>query len=300
MRNGNNENIIRKEVNNVRSAIRNSTLLVKSKAEIRISKDNSITKWKTRLLESTYLPPTLAFTALFLLWELAVKVLHINPVTLPAPSSVIYEFVTSITYYLPHAWVTLYEALAGFFLGMVIAIGLGISMAHSPMLERTLLPIAVLTNVTPIMAIAPLFILWFGFDALPKILISAIITFFPMLTNSITGFRSVDDIHLEYMKSLHASKSEIFLKLRLPNSLPYLFSAARTCVSLSVMGAVVGEWSGSTEGLGNVIMMASNYMQTERMFSAIFMLAIMGICLTNTVKFVERKLLSWHVSHHSN
>ncbi|WP_270167213.1 ABC transporter permease [Paenibacillus sp. SYP-B4298] len=278
----------------MRSAVREAALIVSPKLDRKGG--SMLSKAKAWFTTSAYVPPVTAFVVLFLLWELAVRLFHIQPVTLPAPSSVLYEFVSSLTFYLPHAWVTLYEALAGFFLGMTVAIIGGIYMAHSPLLERTLLPIAVLANVTPIMAIAPLFILWFGFDALPKILIAAIITFFPMLVNSITGFRSIDDNHLEYMKSLHASKREIFFKLRVPNSLPYLFSAARTCVSLSVMGAVVGEWSGSTQGLGNVIMMSSNYMQTERMFSAIFILAMMGILLTNIVRLLERKVLYWHVS----
>ncbi|MNW49104.1 ABC transporter permease [Paenibacillus sp. FSL R7-0216] len=277
----------------MRSAAREGVIRVASKPG-KQKEASVLSRVKSRVVSSPYLPPLAAFVALFLAWELAVRLFKIQPVTLPAPSSVLYEFATSIGFYLPHAGVTLFEALAGFFLGMAVAIVAGIFMAHSPLLERTLLPIAVLANVTPIIAIAPLFILWFGFDALPKILIAAIITFFPMLINSITGFRSIDGNHLEYMQSLHASKREIFFKLRLPNSLPYLFSAARTCVSLSVMGAVVGEWSGSTEGLGNVIMMSSNYLQTERMFSAIFMLAIMGILLTNVVRFIERKVLFWH------
>ncbi|WP_379388202.1 ABC transporter permease [Paenibacillus septentrionalis] len=287
----------RKEVSTMRSAVRETTVMARTGSMSGSKEEPLYLRLKARYMESVYLPPLFAFVTLFIVWELAVRMFAINPVTLPAPSAVLRELIGSISFYLPHAWVTLCEALLGFFLGMSVAVFAGVFMAHSRLLERTLFPIAVLANVTPIMAIAPLFILWFGFDALPKILIASIITFFPMLINSITGFRSIDENHLEYMRSLHASKSEIFFKLRLPNSLPYLFSAARTCVSLSVMGAVVGEWSGSTEGLGNVIMMSSNYMQTDRMFSAIFMLAIMGICLTNTVRFIERKLLSWHVSN---
>lgn len=238
----------------------------------------------------------IAFILLFIIWELIARILHINPITLPSPTAVINEFFSSLPFFLSHAWVTLYEAVAGFCLGLTVAIGFGAIMAHSPLLERTLLPIAVLANVTPIMAVAPLFIIWFGFEALPKILIAAMITFFPMLVNSIMGFRSVDENHYEYMQSLHASTWEIFIKLRVPNSLPYLFSAAKTCVSLSVMGAVVGEWSGASRGLGNVIMLASNYMQTTKMFAAIFMLAVMGIGLTNLIRFIERKVLYWHVS----
>lgn len=278
------------------TTVSSSTIMARPLSKVNAKEESLVKKaWKT-YRSSTILPPTVAFLCLFLLWESVVRIFNINPITLPSPSAVIVEFITNIQFYLPHAYVTLYEALAGFFLGLTVAIIAGIFMSHSPLLERSLLPVAVIVNVTPIMAIAPLFILWFGFDALPKILIAAIITFFPMLLNSIVGFRSIDENHLEYLKSLHASKYEIFMKLRLPNSLPYLFSAARTCVSLSVMGAVVGEWSGSTEGLGNIIMMASNYMQTNRMFASIFMLAIMGICLTNIVRFIERKVLSWHVS----
>jgi NitT/TauT family transport system permease protein len=247
-------------------------------------------------IKSSFWPPLAAFAGLFIVWELLTIVFSINPIILPSASAITMEFFQSFTFYISHAWVTFYEAVLGFLLGLSVAFMMGIIMSHSSVLERTLLPLAVLANVTPIMAVAPLFVLWFGFGTLPKVLVAAIITFFPMLINSIMGFRSIDDNHYEYMRSLHASKAEIFMKLRLPNSLPYLFSAAKTCVSLSVMGAVVGEWSGSSRGLGNVIMMSSNYSQTTRMFAAIFMLAIMGIGLTNFIRYIERKVLYWHTS----
>lgn len=259
-------------------------------------KEPGMSLLKDWLSRSVIMPPLLAFIGLFLLWELLVRLFGISQLTLPAPTVVLKELFTSFPFYLPHTWVTLYEAVMGFFLGTAAALLLGVWMAHSRLIERTLLPIAVLANVTPVVAIAPLFIIWFGFGPLPKVLISAIITFFPMLVNSITGFRSLDENNYEYMRSLHASKKEVFFKLRLPNSLPYLFSAARTCVGLSVIGAVVGEWSGSTEGLGNLVMMSSNYMQMPRMFAAILMLAVMGIVLVNLVRLIERSLLAWHVS----
>ncbi|MBB3068494.1 NitT/TauT family transport system permease protein [Paenibacillus baekrokdamisoli] len=264
------------------------------------STDSGRGGFKAWFAQSSFFPPLLAFIGLFLLWELGVRLFNINPLVLPTPSSVLVELVSEFTFYLPHTWVTLYEAVIGFLAGTLIAFIGGILMAHSRLLERTLLPIAILANVTPVVAIAPLLMIWFGFGAMPKILISAIITFFPMLVNSITGFRSIDENNYEFMRSLHASKLEIFMKLRLPNSLPYLFSAARTCVSLSVIGAVVGEWSGATEGLGNLVMLAGNYMQMQRMFAAILMLAIMGIFLTNLVRLIERKVLSWHVSEQRN
>ncbi|MBD2843988.1 ABC transporter permease [Paenibacillus sp. IB182496] len=240
------------------------------------------------------LPPLLTFVLIFVLWEALIWLLDIKLVILPAPSGIFGELFGEFSFYLPHIWLTFYEAVLGFMLGMAAALLLGVLMSQSRLLERALLPVAVMANVTPIVAIAPLFIIWFGFGALPKVLISAICAFFPMLINSITGFRAIDDNNHEYLKSLHASRFEIFLKLRLPNSLPFILSAARTCMSMSVIGAVVGEMSGASKGLGNVIMVSSNYMQMERTFAAIFLLAIMGIGLTSLVRLAERKLLHWH------
>jgi len=240
--------------------------------------------------------PALAFVLLFGGWELAVRIFRINPLTLPAPSGILNALFSDFSFYLDHAGVTLYEAIVGFVIGSALALIGGVLMAHSPALERMLLPIAVLANVTPIVAIAPLLIIWFGFGSFPKMLIAAIITFFPMLVNSITGFRSIDQNNYEYLRSLHASKAEIFFKLRLPNSLPYLFSASKTCITLSVIGAVVAEWSGADKGLGNLVMVFSNYMQIEKMFAAIAMLAAMGIVLTAVIRIVEQRALYWHSS----
>ncbi|MFC4306904.1 ABC transporter permease [Cohnella boryungensis] len=245
---------------------------------------------------SFYAYPLLAFAALFGGWEWVVRLFEINPLTLPAPLDILGALFGNFSFYLEHAGVTLYEAIVGFGMGMAFALIGGVLMAHFPTLERTLLPIAVLANVTPIVAIAPLLIIWFGFGALPKMIIAAIITFFPMLVNSITGFRSIDQNHYDYLRSLHASKLEIFIKLRLPNSLPYLFSASKTCISLSVIGAVVAEWSGADKGLGNLVMVFSNYMQIEKMFAAIAMLAAMGIVLTTILRVIERRVLYWHSS----
>ncbi|MNO40025.1 putative aliphatic sulfonates transport permease protein SsuC [compost metagenome] len=238
--------------------------------------------------------PLLTFVVIFILWELVIRVFDVKMIILPAPSGIFAELFGSFSFYLPHLWLTFYESILGFMIGVGVALIGGILMSQSRFLEKSLLPVAVLANVTPIVAIAPLFIIWFGFGALPKILISAICSFFPMLINSITGFRSIDDNNYEYLQSLHASKFEIFLKLRLPNSLPYIFTGARTCMSMSVIGAVVGEMTGASEGIGNVITVSGNYMQMERMFAAIMLLALMGILLTSLVKVVERRFLHWH------
>ncbi|WP_165972224.1 ABC transporter permease [Paenibacillus piri] len=254
------------------------------------------TESKIKGIAGSALAPLLAFVALFGLWELIIRIFNIKMVILPAPSGIFAELVRNFGFYVPHIWTTFTEAIFGFLIGAAIALLAGVLMSQSRFLERALLPLAVLANVTPIVAIAPLFIVWFGFGGLPKILLAAISTFFPMMINSIMGFRSIDENNYEYLQSLHASKFEIFLKLRLPNSLPYLFSAASTGMSMGVIGAIVGEMYGGSEGLGNVLTVAANYLQMERMFASILLLALMGILLTNIVKIVERKFLHWHSS----
>ncbi|XID91080.1 ABC transporter permease [Paenibacillaceae bacterium WGS1546] len=249
---------------------------------------------KMRAAASSVILPLATFVILFVVWELAVRLLDVKTIILPAPTYIFAELFGSFSFYLPHIRVTFYEAIMGFLLGTFLALVGGVLMSQSRLLERMLLPLAVLANVTPIVVIAPLFMIWFGFGSYPKILISAICTFFPMLINSIAGFRSVDENNYEYMRSLHASKLEIFIKLRFPNSLPYLFAAARTCMSMCVIGAVVGEMYGSTKGLGNVVSQSANYLEMDRMFSAIILLAAMGILMTNAVRLLERRLLSWH------
>lgn len=250
--------------------------------------------YKLKSLASAILFPLTTFTILFTLWELAVRLLNVKAIILPAPTYIFAELFGSFSFYIPHIKVTFYEAIMGFLLGTSLALIGGILMSQSRLLERMMLPVAIVANVTPIVVIAPLFMIWFGFGTYPKILISAICTFFPMLINSIAGFRSVDENNYEYMRSLHASKTEIFIKLRFPNSLPFLFAAARTCMSMSVIGAVVGEMYGSTKGLGNVVTTSANYLEIDRMFSAIFLLATMGILMTNTVRLIERRVLKWH------
>jgi NitT/TauT family transport system permease protein len=163
-------------------------------------------------------------------------------------------------------------------------------------LERSLLPLAILVKVTPIVAVAPLFVIWFGFGAMPKVLIAALITFFPTLVNGVTGFRSVNPGAMDFLRSLRASRREIFFALRVPSSLPYLFAAFRVSIPLSVTGAVIAEWFSADRGLGSVIVVAHNDLDMPTLFGAIFALAFIGIGLTILVGLMERKALFWHES----
>ena len=241
-------------------------------------------------------PAAFAMIVAALVWEAWTWLNDVPVYILPAPSEVLRRVAGDLSLFAGEGLVTLGEALSGFVLGTGLALLGATAMAHSRILERSLLPLAILVKVTPIVAVAPLFVIWFGFGVMPKILIAALISFFPALVNGITGFRSVDPGSMDFMRSLKASRREIFFALRVPSSMPYLFAAFRVSVPLSVIGAVVAEWFSADRGLGSVIIVAHNNLDMPTLFGAIFSLAVIGIGLTILVSVIERKVLFWHES----
>lgn len=246
------------------------------------------------------LPPALILVFAALIWETWVRVTSTPVYIVPAPSAIIMRLANEPLYFVRHGGITLAEALGGFVFGSLFAITLGVIMAHSRLLERSLYPIAILVKVTPVVAVAPLFVIWFGFGSIPKIMIAALITFFPVLVNSISGLKGVDPVALDFFRSVNASNREVLMRLRFPSSLPYLFAAFRIAVPLSVIGAVVGEWFSGDRGLGSVIIVSHNNLDMPTLFSAIVTLAVIGVSLTVLVAWAEHKLLFWHHGHISS
>jgi len=214
----------------------------------------------------------------------------------PAPSAIAQRLAEDPSFFARQGGVTLYGALAGFALGSTIAILLAVAMAHSRFLERSLFPLAIMVKVTPIVAIAPLLAVWFGFGLAPKLFIIALIVFFPVMVNAVIGLRSVNPWALQYLQSLAASPWEVLVKLRLPSALPYLFAAFKVSIPLSVIGAVVAEWFSGEEGLGRVIQVSNSNVDMPTAFAAIVSLAALGVGLYLIVSLAERRLLSWHES----
>ena len=241
-------------------------------------------------------PAAVALTTLAVAWELWTRLADVPVYILPAPLVVLERLLGDIGHFMANGALTLLEAMAGFLLGSAEAIGAASLMAQSRFVERSLFPLAVLVKVTPIVALAPLFVIWFGFSPLPIVLIAALITFFPVLVNAHTGLRSVSPGALDIFRSVHASRSEIFLRLRVPSSLPYLFSAFRIAIPLSVIGAFVGEFFSGSRGLGGLIFVAYHDLDMPTLFSAIFVLAFIGISLTILTSYAERRVLFWHDS----
>ncbi len=242
-------------------------------------------------------PPAATLLIGGLAWELWTRLSAVPEYIVPAPSAALGRLASDPAYFAGEGAVTLGEALAGFLLGAGVALMGATLMAHSRFIERSLFPLAILVKVTPVVAVAPLFVIWFGFGPIPKALIAALITFFPVLVNGVTGFRSVDRGALDFMRSLRASRLEIFLKLRVPSAAPFVFAAFRVAVPLSVIGAVVGEWFSGDRGLGSIIIVAHSNLDMPTLFAAILTLSAMGVALTAIVSAVERKALFWHESH---
>ena len=244
---------------------------------------------------SLWLPPLVAFALLAGAWQL--YAMH-NPFVIPTIPKIFHELAIRPGFYFRNAMTTLSEALVGAAFGMGVAFLLAVVMSYVRIVERAVLPLAVILNVTPIIAIAPALVVAFGFGPTPKYIITAVLVFFPFLINSLIGLRSADPLALDVLRTLHASRTEILWRLRLPSSLPFLCAGARICVPLSVIGAVVAEFvaAGQANGLGTLIVTAASLSDLPTIYASVVVLAVMGIALFVLVVLVQRRLLAWHSS----
>ncbi len=234
------------------------------------------------------------FVAVLLLWYGVVIWYRLPPLVLPMPTAVAAKLLQYLAdgSMLPHLWVTLSEILLGFLGGSVLGMGLGSLVALSPFCQRVLSPYIIASQAMPKLALAPLFVLWFGFGILPKALIAALIAFFPLFENTLVGLQAVESEALELFRMLGASRWHLFLKLRLPNAAPYLFAGLRVSIVLSVVGAVVGEYVGASQGLGALIIASQGMMDTALMFAVFIVLTLLGIILYQLVRGCERWVLA--------
>jgi len=247
-----------------------------------------------RAVAAYVLPPAAALAVGLVFWEVWTRARDISILLVPPPSRVIDRFLDRPGFFLGEGMATLYEALLGLALGAAVALVGAVLMAHSRLAERALFPLAILVKVTPVVAVAPLLVIWFGFGLWPKVCVAALISFFPFLVNAITGFRSVNPGAMEFVRSLQASPLQVFLKLRAPSALPYLFAALKVSLPLSLIGAVVAEWFSGDKGLGLVIFTANYQLDTPTLFAAIAVLAVIGVALNTATSLVERRVLFWH------
>lgn len=249
-----------------------------------------------RSLIAAVLPPAIVAAVALGAWEAWVRWRETPEWLVPAPSAVLDRLAADPAFFASEGWVTLVEALLGLAAGTAGALALALVMSRWRPLERGLYPMAITLKVTPVVVWAPLFALWFGFGTTPKVFIAALIAFFPMLVSAVTGLRAVDPDALAFFRSVHAGPAETLWRLRLPSALPYLFAGLRVAVLLCIIGAVVAEWFGADDGIGHVIAVANNNLDTPTVFAGIITLTVIGATLNALVSIAERRLLAWHDS----
>ncbi|MEV0219686.1 ABC transporter permease [Streptomyces sp. NPDC050704] len=252
----------------------------------------------TWIRPSVWSPLLVTLAVLAALWQWGAEEL---PYLLPPLPDIGSSLTTQFGYYVDNALVTLGEAVAGLAMGFTAAFVLAVLTSELPLVRRAVMPIAVVLNVTPLVAIAPALVVAFGFGPLPKLVIAGLICFFPILINTATGLRSVPQQVLQVYRTMDASRFELLRHVRIPNALPYVFAALRIVFPLSIVGAVVAEMSasGSTDGLGTAISVASSMNQLPVVYASILVLAVMGVLLLLVVTLVERRVLRWHDSAHN-
>lgn len=233
---------------------------------------------------------------LIVVWHLGVLVFSIPVYLIPPPATVAAYLSDNFAFLGQHALVTAVEALGGFLLSVVVGVPVAILIVWSRKMDQALMPLLVLSQTFPKVAIAPLLIIWFGFGIQTKILVSFLIAFFPIIVSGVAGMRAVDNDAIDMIRSMKATPLQIFVRLRLPAALPNLFAGCKVAMAFAVVGAVVGEWVGADRGLGYLLLRANANLDTPMLFSILVMLMFMGVFLYYLIVAIERIAIPWDVS----
>lgn len=237
--------------------------------------------------------PSVATIGLLLAWEIAVRALGVRSIILPPPSAIVEVIVTRYDLLLTNLWPTLFLTLLGFTLSVFGGVLVAILITYSEIMRKGFYPVIVVSQVIPKIAIAPLFVAWFGTGAVSGLLLAFLITFFPMTINAAMGFQSVDeDIH-KMARTFMGSRWQIFWKIRMPNALPYIFGGMKISVTLAIIGVIVSEFVASQVGIGYLIKLAGGLLDTPLMMAAITVLSISGLVLYWVIAAAERRIVYW-------
>ena len=237
----------------------------------------------------------IAFVAI---WHLYVTRNNVSSFILPAPAAVWTAWVEMLwsSRAWGHTWMTVYATVYGFAWALVIGVGLGVAIARVRWLETTLNPFIVATQVIPKVALVPLFVVWFGFGITSKVIVAAVLAFFPILTNTVLGVKSIDAGHRDVMTSLNATRWQIFRRLELPSSLPYILTGMEVGIVLAIIGAIVGEYLGGNNGLGAMLIAKMNAYETDALFAVVIHMTLLGFIFYFGIGALRRVLIPWHQS----
>lgn len=237
----------------------------------------------------------LVFVAVLAIWEIGVRVLDVEAFVLPPPSAIWDSLLLQLEsdQFWGHVRVTTQEAMAGFAIGVVSAIVLGTAISQIRIVEKTLMPYIVAFQTVPKVALAPLFVVWFGFGLTSKIVMAAVISFFPMLINVIEGLRSADADRIQMLKVFGAGRLAVFRKVQLPSAMPFIFAGLDIGIVFAILGAVVGEFIGAQEGLGYLLLQTNYNFDIAGMFAILVVLSLMGLVAHAIIRLVQKRVTFW-------
>lgn len=240
-----------------------------------------------------WLPAFILFLATVVLWEAMVRIFSISSFIIPAPTKIVQALIAQWGALMHAAAVTAGEILFGFLVSVAVGVALALVIVRFDWLGRALYPLVVLFQNVPKVALAPIFILWFGYGLIPKIGLILVIAFFPVTLSMLAGMQSVDNSLLALMNSVGAGPTEILLRIRVPHSLPSLMAGTKIAATLSVIGAIVGEFAGASDGLGYTIQFASTQLDTAQVFAALLLVSVLGIAFYYAAEVLERAVVPW-------
>lgn len=240
------------------------------------------------------LAPIIFIIILLSIWEVVVRAGGIEKYIMPAPTDVIKVLISDFKTMIPHILATLYEGFVGFIIAIALSIILAIVMDMVPLIKKALYPVLVISQTIPTIALAPLFIIWFGFGALPKIIVVVIVCFFPIVISIVDGLEGVDKDLINHFKLMGSSKLNVFIHLKLPYGMINFFSGMRIAATYSIMGAVIGEWLGGDKGLGVYMTRARSAYALDKMFAAIVIIVIISMAIFILVSVIEKIFTPWN------
>ena len=249
-----------------------------------------------RWLTAPAMRPLWLIVVLIVLWDLTIRVFDIPPYLVPKPLAVVKTLGKDWSMLWRQSLPTLYATLGGFAASVLIGVPMAMWIAYSRVVESFVYPLLVFSQSIPKVAIAPLFVVWFGFGVVPKIIAAFLLGFFPVVVATVQGFKSIEADVIDLARSMGANPIKVFLKFRLPQALPAIFSGLKVSVTLAVVGAVVGEFVGSNSGLGYVLQKANGTFDLPLMFAALVLLSMIGVLLFLIIELIERWMMPWHAS----
>ena len=241
-------------------------------------------------------PPLVLVAALLVVWEAYCRLTGVSPVVLPAPSRIVQALWTARADAVRHTLPTLGETLVGLAISVGFSVAAAILMDRFTTIRRAVEPVVVASQTIPVVAIAPLLVLWFGFDLAPKVIVVVLVTFFPVTVALLDGFASAPADATDLLRSFGATRRQVFWKVRWPGALPNFFTGLRIAVTYGVIGAVFGEYVGAYEGLGIWMQLSQNAFRVDLVFAAILLAALLSVALYGLVVFAERLLIPWHAA----